>query len=115
MNRVLFVCIGNACRSPMAEGFANYYGKGWVTAYSAGSSPARVIMPNTIKAMQEKGIDISHQSSKGLFAVDLELMDWVIVLDATLSNSIRANSLRAQRLNWFISDPIGQSMDVYRK
>ena len=98
----------------MAEGFANYYGKGWLTAYSAGSHPAGILMPNTVKAMQEKGIDISHQSSKGLFAVDLELMDWVIVLEATLSNSIAAKSLRAQRLNWCISDPVGQSIDVYR-
>ena len=99
----------------MAEGFANYYGKGWLTAYSAGSRPAGLIMPNTIEAMQEKGIDISHQRSKGLSAVDLELMDWIIVLEPTLSNLIPADSIRAQRLNWSVSDPIGQSMDVYRR
>ncbi|HTY25781.1 MAG TPA: hypothetical protein VMC85_21815, partial [Desulfomonilaceae bacterium] len=65
VKQVLFICIGNSCRSPMAEGFANYYGRGWLTAFSIGSHPAGFLMPNTIKVMQEKGIDISSQSSKG--------------------------------------------------
>jgi arsenate reductase len=99
----------------MAEAFANYYGKGWLTAYSAGSSPAGLIMPNTIAAMQEKGIDISQQSSKGLSAVNLELMDWLIIMEAALSHCVPMNSLRAQRLHWVVPDPVGQSMDVYRK
>ena len=115
MTRVLFVCIGNACRSPMAEGFANYYGKGWLTAYSAGSHPAGILMPNTVKAMQEKGIDISHQSSKGLSAVNLEWMDWVVILEPTVSHSIPQNFLRSRRLDWAIQDPVGQSMEVYRR
>ena len=35
----------------MAEGFVNHYGNGWLTAYSAGSKPAGVIMPNTIEVI----------------------------------------------------------------
>jgi arsenate reductase len=114
MIRVLFVCIGNSCRSPMAEGFANYYGKYLLQASSAGSRPAGIIMPETIEVMDEKGIDISHQSSKGLQAVRLDWMDWVIVLEASLGSAIRLPSRRTRQLNWFLTDPIGRPVDVYR-
>jgi arsenate reductase (thioredoxin) len=115
MKKVLFLCIGNACRSPMAEGFANHYGKGWPTAYSAGSEPAGIIMPNTIEVMREKGIDIAHQRSKGLSEINLLLMHWIIILEETLANSLPTDSLEADVLHWFVPDPVGQPIDAYRK
>ncbi len=113
--RVLFVCIGNACRSPMAEGFANYYGRGWLSATSVGSHPAGFIMPNTVKIMQEKGIDVSSQTSKGLSSVDWERLDWVVILEASLSDYIHAPSPRTEVLHWFLPDPVGQPLEVYRE
>jgi len=114
MIRVLFICIGNSCRSPMAEGFANYYGNHLLEASSAGSHPAGIIQPETIQIMQESGIDISRQTSKGFRDVKLEWMDWVIVLEVSLAGSIRLPSRKTQQLNWPVADPIGRSMDVYR-
>ena len=114
MTRVLFVCIGNSCRSPMAEGFANYYGGHLLQASSAGSHPAGIIQPQTIQVMQECGIDISRQTSKGFRDVKLEWMDWVIVLEVSLAGSVPLPSRRTRQLNWFVADPIGRSMDVYR-
>ena len=114
MIRVLFVCIGNSCRGPMAEGFANYYGNHLMKAFSAGSRPAGIIQPETIQIMHESGIDISRQSSKGLGDVKLEWMDWVIVLEASLANSIRLPSPKTRLLHWFVNDPIGRPMNVYR-
>jgi len=115
MKRVLFLCLGNACRSPMAEGFANHYGKGWLTAYSAGSKPAGIIMPNTIEVMQEKGIDISRQESKGISEINLLLMHWIVILDETLVNSIPVDSIESDIIHWFVSDPVGQPIDAYRR
>jgi arsenate reductase len=114
MIRVLFVCIGNSCRSPMAEGFANYYGNHLLQASSAGSHPAGIIQPETILIMQESGIDISQQTSKGLEDVRLEWMDWVIVLEASLAGAIFLPSRNTRQLNWFVADPIGRPLDVYR-
>ncbi|MDD5774992.1 MAG: arsenate reductase ArsC, partial [Candidatus Omnitrophica bacterium] len=51
--KVLFVCVENACRSQMAESFANALGGEIVEAYSAGSNPASRINPDAVKVMQE--------------------------------------------------------------
>ena len=47
MTRVLFVCLGNSCRSQMAEGFARAYGQGVWEVESAGLMPATIIAPLT--------------------------------------------------------------------
>ena len=46
LKRVLFVCIGNSCRSQMAEGFARAYGSDVMAVASAGLSPATRIAPD---------------------------------------------------------------------
>jgi len=99
----------------MAEGFANHYGKSWLTAHSAGTGPVGFIMPNTIQAMQEKGIDVSRQSSKGLVDVDLKSMNWIIVLEPALAQLVPKGSPDVEKVIWVIPDPVGQSMDVYRR
>ena len=45
--RVLFVCVGNACRSQMAEGFARAYGKDVMVPESAGLAPAMTVPDET--------------------------------------------------------------------
>jgi hypothetical protein len=64
--RVLFVCVGNAFRSQMAEGFMRTYGgREWEVA-SAGVSPAGYLPGETVSMMAEKGIDVSGQFPKTL-------------------------------------------------
>jgi arsenate reductase (thioredoxin) len=62
---ILFVCVENAGRSQIAEGFFNrkYAPKGY-RAISAGTRPASQINPLAVQAMKEVGIDISSQKSK---------------------------------------------------
>lgn len=98
----------------MAEGFANYYAKGLLNAHSAGSRPAGFIMPATIEVMHEKGIDISRQKSKGLSAVDLERMAWIINLEVSLEKALKPASRRTQLVHWFVPDPVGKPIDAYR-
>jgi arsenate reductase len=64
--RVLFICIGNSCRSQMAEGFARAYGSDVMLAASAGLSPAYMLAPDTVRAMDEKNIDLREQFPKSL-------------------------------------------------
>jgi arsenate reductase len=65
MQRVLFLCTGNSARSQMAEAFLRKYAGEYFEAHSAGLEP-KGVNPFTIRVMQEKGIDISGQASKGI-------------------------------------------------
>lgn len=64
--KVLFVCVENSNRSQMSEAFASIYGKGRVSAFSAGSKPSGKINPRAIRAMKDLGYDLSAQHSKSL-------------------------------------------------
>lgn len=64
-NVILFVCVENAGRSQMAEGFFNYkYTPKGYCAISAGTRPTSQINPLAVQVMEEVGIDISNQKSK---------------------------------------------------
>jgi len=63
---ILFVCIENAGRSQMAEGFFNKYAPKGYKAISAGTKPVSQINPLAVEIMREVGIDISNQKSKDI-------------------------------------------------
>ena len=62
MNRVLFLCTGNSCRSQMAEGWARHMFGDAMDLYSAGTAPHGVD-PLAVKVMAEAGVDISSHTS----------------------------------------------------
>ncbi len=63
MKKILFVCIHNSARSQMAESFMKKYAGEEFEVYSAGIEPG-VLNPLAVKAMDEKGIDISKNETK---------------------------------------------------
>lgn len=65
MQRVLFLCTGNSARSQMAEAFLRKYGGEQFEAHSAGLEP-KGLNPLTVQVMQEVGLDVSGQKSKGV-------------------------------------------------
>lgn len=78
--RVLFVCVENACRSQMAEGFARMHGDGRIKAFSAGSRPAATINPRAVAFMAERGVDIAGNASKPLEAFADQPFDAVVTM-----------------------------------
>ncbi len=110
--KVVFVCVENARRSQMAEGFANAFGRGKLEVYSAGSRPSSQIDPLVIKVMKEKGIDLTAKRPKGLNDLPPTEMDYLVTMGceetcpAVLSKNI---------LEWDILDPKGKSVDVFRE
>jgi arsenate reductase (thioredoxin) len=65
LRRVLFLCTGNSARSQMAEALLRKYAGEAFEAHSAGLEP-KGVNPLTIRVMDEIGIDISDQRSKGI-------------------------------------------------
>jgi len=64
-SRVLFVCTNNSARSQMAEGLLLHLHGDRYEVFSAGTMPTEV-NPLAIRAMAERGVDISGQRSKSL-------------------------------------------------
>jgi len=109
--RVLFVCIGNCCRSQMAEGFAHEYGADIVVAESAGLAPAGIIVDETIRAMAEKSVDISGQYSKAFRLDEANECDLVV----NMSGVGLPDGIEPPVVDWQVPDPIGQSEEMYAR
>ena len=109
--RVVFVCIGNSCRSQMAEGFARTYGSDVMEPLSAGLSPASIVAPLTKKVMLEKNIDVSAQFPKELDELPEGPVDIVINISGYPVPVPSGAALE----EWRIQDPIGLSEDVFRE
>ncbi|MBU4482464.1 arsenate reductase ArsC [Patescibacteria group bacterium] len=112
MNTVLFVCVENACRSQMAEKIANYFGKGVLKAYSAGSQASGKVNPNAIEVMKEIGIDISKAKSKSFDSLPTKKFNYVITLGCKdVCPFVPAQS----HINWQIADPKDKSIEFFRE
>ena len=102
--QLMFVCTGNSARSQMAEGFARYFGRGRIEAYSAGVEPTR-LNPFAVAVMQEKGIDISPQRSKA-FDEDLaRRMDVVVTVCGNADERCPILPPEVKRFHWPLEDP----------
>ena len=99
---LLFVCVENACRSQMAEGFARTLGRGRVRVFSAGSRPSGQVNPRAIQFMREQNIDMTTQSSKGID--DLPDVPWDCIVTMGCGDACPTLPAR-QRLDWELPDP----------
>ena len=109
--KILFVCVENACRSQMAAGFAEAFGKESVEVYSAGSSPSSHINPLAIEVMKEKNIDLSGRRPKGLNDLPPVGMDYLITMGCEEScPAVPAKKI----IDWQIPDPKGKLINVFR-
>jgi arsenate reductase (thioredoxin) len=101
---VLFVCVGNSCRSQMAEGFARAALGPGAAVHSAGSRPAGFVHPQAVAAMAEKGIDIGRQSSKSLAELPAGV-GWDCVVTMGCGDACPQLPAR-RRLDWDLPDPV---------
>lgn len=112
---ILFVCVENAGRSQMAEGFFNQrYAPEGYRAISAGTRPVSQINPLAVQAMLEVGIDISNQKSK-------------IITEDMIKNSEKSVNMGCMErtecpmlfinnvIDWGIEDPKGKPIDKVRE
>lgn len=108
--KVLFLCIGNACRSQMAEGFARVYGKDVMIPASAGLAPAMSLPPLTKQVMKEKNVDLADHFPKDLKFMRNVQFDLLINMSAQKLPSTLTMPIE----EWKVKDPIGKTEEVYR-
>ena len=112
MKKVLFVCIGNSCRSQIAEGFARHFGGKKLEIKSAGIVPATSVSGKAKQVMLEKGIDISDQYPKQLKPEDVRWADKIIIMGCDVKDP-RLDLSSDKIENWSIDDPIGKTIEEY--
>ena len=100
--RVLFVCIGNSCRSQMAEAFARAQGRGVIEPSSAGVYPASMVAPDTMRAMAEKGLDLKGQFPKNVNQLDLAKFDLIVDMSGGLMEGAPKTPVEV----WDVPDPV---------
>jgi len=111
--KVLFLCIGNACRSQMAEAIARYRASDVMEATSAGLVPFGEIPNTTLTVLREHGFSADGQSSKPLRPEDMSDADIVINMTGRPGATIFTEPV--QRIeDWDVGDPYGFNLAVYR-
>lgn len=119
--KILILCTGNSCRSQMAEGIMHLlYPEDDIV--SAGTRPEKEINPYAVKAMGERGIDISTQQPKLVDQFIRESFDYVITVCDNAKETCPVFIGRVKnRLHMGFEDPADakgsdeQKMEVYRK
>ncbi len=103
---MLFLCTGNSARSQMAEAFLREFGSDRFEAYSAGLEP-KGINPLTKQVMQEIGIEISGQRSKGVgeYLAKINFHYLITLCDDAEKNCPTVWPGVNQRLHWSFEDP----------
>lgn len=117
--RVLFVCLGNICRSPTAEGvFARLVVGRDFEVDSAGTGAWHVGEPPDARAQRAalaQGVDLSGQRARQVVAGDFERFDHIIAMDTANLGALRrmrpvGSKARVARLLEF--DPKARSLNV---
>lgn len=89
MIKVLFVCLGNICRSPTAEGVMQHKlnQRGWNKRFmidSAGTAAYHIDKapdPRSIQAARSRGISLSHLRARQVCAADYAQFDYILAMD----------------------------------
>ena len=110
--RVLFVCIGNACRSPMAEAIAKREAADVLEASSAGLYPLGEIPDETQETLSRSGYSAVGLSSKPITNRIWNEADLVINLSGRIRDIAFDDPAKVE--DWAVADPYGANPAFYQ-
>ncbi|MBT8257926.1 MAG: low molecular weight phosphotyrosine protein phosphatase [Bacteroidia bacterium] len=124
MVKVLMVCLGNICRSPLAEGILKskvtnsefFIDSAGTAAYHVGEKPD----PRSIAVALKNNIDISYQRARKFVVEDFEAFDYILVMDESnydnvvrLAESEEHRSMVSLILDWDKTAEVQNVPDPY--
>ena len=124
MKKFLFICTGNTCRSPMAEGIFNKLvaERGFkATAKSAGLFVTEAkVSENSLEVCKENGIDISAHIPTPITAEMINEADVILTMTSSHKMAFGGMDKVFTIGEYFgngenITDPYGGSIDIYRE
>ena len=122
MTKILFVCLGNICRSPLAEGIlqakVNAAGLDWqvdsagTANYHVGETPHKL----SVRVAKEHGVDISKKRVRQLAKLDFTIFDKIYVMDRENYNSaqrIAGDSWDVTKIDYLLNESFpGENREV---
>jgi arsenate reductase (thioredoxin) len=111
--KVLFLCVGNACRSQMAEAVAKHVATDVVEPTSAGLVPFGEITGPTLAVLREHGFSADGQFSKPLVPEELHAADLIVNMTGRSGRAIFTEPTPPVE-DWDVGDPFGFNLAVYR-
>ena len=108
---VMLVCVHNAGRSQMAQGFLQHLAGDRVEVRSSGTMPGDQVNPSAVEAMAELGIDISSATPKILTDEDVRASDYVITMGCGDKCQFYPGKIY---LDWVLEDPAGKGVESVR-
>jgi len=111
--KVLFVCLGNACRSPMAEAIAARLASDVMEASSAGLTPLGRVESLTIETLARNGYRPEGLESKPIAVGALETADLIINMSGWPKEIAFDDPAKVE--NWQVEDPYGADAELYQR
>ena len=113
--RVLFICIGNSCRSPMAESIAQRDCSHIFDCSSAGLTPLGVVQKETIATLQSNGYPVANLISNAISKDEWAAADLVINMSGYPKQRAFPRSEWHKVEDWPVEDPYGSDPVVYQR
>ena len=112
--KVLFICLGNSCRSPMAEAIARHRYPDLIDASSAGLMALGVIASPTTAVLAERKVPAAGLASKPLTEQSRRAAELIINMSGR-PGSWMSKDGGPRVEDWDVGDPYGSDLDVYRE
>jgi protein-tyrosine-phosphatase len=112
---LVFICLGNSCRSIMAEALARHFYAAEVQALSAGLSPLGWVAPETLTVLEELPVSTAGLRSKGLGEIDLHRCRALVNLTEQELTHRLPPDFPGRVFHRQILDPFGFSLATYRR
>lgn len=112
-SKVLFLCVGNACRSQMAEAIAKHVAADVIEPSSAGLVALGEITGPTVTVLGEHGISTDGQHSKALRPEAVAVADLVVNMTGRSGAALFIEQTPPME-DWDVGDPYGSDLAVYR-
>ena len=115
--RILFICIGNSCRSPMAESIALRDAADLFDTSSAGLSPLGVVQTRTLQTLKGNGYPTDNLQSKSILDDAWAAADLVINMSGyPRERAFRHATADLRKVeDWDVEDPYGSDPVVYQR
>lgn len=119
MKKLMFICSGNTCRSPLAEGlFKKFLAEKHITEIEVSSGgisafPGDEVSANSVIVAEKRGVDIYSHRAKRINAEDILTTDLFVCMSTSHASALRSVCDESQITVLNVSDPYGGDVDIY--